>query len=197
MEMDELDPDPLRQFARWYADAEASGIAQPDAIALATASTDGAPSVRMVLLKGHDARGFVFFTGHESRKGMELAANPRGALVVHWQPARRQIRGEGPVERISDAETDAYFATRPRGSQIAAWASPQSRVVASRAELDDLYESTAGRFGAGEIPTPPHWGGYRLMPTVVEFWQGRENRLHDRIRYDRSGDGWVRARLAP
>jgi pyridoxamine 5'-phosphate oxidase len=197
MDVDELDDDPLRQFALWYAEAEASGIAQPDAIALATASADGAPSVRMVLLKGLDQRGFVFFTNHESRKGAELAANPRAAIVVHWQPPRRQVRVEGIVERLSEAETAAYFATRPRGSQIAAWASPQSRVVASRAELDSLYDATASRFGADMIPPPPFWGGYRLSPRVIEFWQGRENRLHDRVRYARAGDRWTRVRLAP
>jgi pyridoxamine 5'-phosphate oxidase len=197
MDVDELDEDPLRQFALWYADAEASGIAQPDAIALATADADGAPSVRMVLLKGHDERGFVFFTSHESRKGTELAANPRAAIAVHWQPPRRQVRAEGIVERISAAETAAYFASRPRGSQIAAWASPQSHIVASRAELDGLYETAVARLGPEEIPPPPFWGGYRLAPAVVEFWQGRENRLHDRIRYDRVGERWLRVRLAP
>ncbi len=197
MDVAELDPDPFRQFGRWYAEAEESGIAQPDVIALATAGTDGAPSVRMVLLKGHDARGFVFVTNHESRKGVELAANPRAAIAVYWQPPRRQVRAEGTVERIPDEETAAYFATRPRGSQIAAWASPQSHAVASRAELDALYESTAARFHGEEVPAPPFWGGYRLAPSVIEFWQGRENRLHDRVRYDRSGAGWARIRLAP
>jgi pyridoxamine 5'-phosphate oxidase len=197
MDLDELDELPLRQFALWYAEAEEAGIVQPDAMALATAGADGAPSVRMVLLKGHDERGFVFFTSHESRKGSELAGNPRAAAVVHWQPLRRQVRAEGVVERIAADETAAYFATRPRGSQIAAWASPQSRVVASRAELDALYESAEARFGSDDIPPPPFWGGYRLSPTVVEFWQGRENRFHDRIRYDRSGEGWTRVRLAP
>jgi len=197
MDVDELDEDPLRQFALWYAEAEAAGIAQPDAMALATVGPEGAPSVRMVLLKGHDERGFVFFTNHQSRKAVELAANPRAALAVHWQPPRRQVRAEGSVHRLSDADSAAYFATRARGSQLAAWASPQSRVVSSRAELDGLYETTAARFGSDEIPPPPFWGGYLLAPTVVEFWQGRENRFHDRIRYARSGDGWVRVRLAP
>jgi pyridoxamine 5'-phosphate oxidase len=197
MDLDELDELPLRQFALWYAEAEEAGIVQPDAMALATASSEGAPSVRMVLLKGHDERGFVFFTSHESRKGSELATNPRAAAAIHWQPLRRQVRAEGVVERISADETAAYFATRPRGSQIAAWASPQSRVVASRVELDALYESVEARFGSDDISPPPFWGGYRLSPTVVEFWQGRENRFHDRIRYDRSGDGWTRVRLAP
>ncbi len=197
MEMEELDPDPLQQFARWYAEAEAAGVAQPDAMALATAGADGAPSVRMVLLKAHDEQGFVFFTSRESRKGVELAGNPRAALVLHWQPPRRQVRAEGTVEQISDEETAAYFATRPRGSQIAAWASPQSHVVASRAELDALYDDTAARFDDEDVPPPPFWGGYRLAPSVIEFWQGRENRLHDRIRYDRSSDGWTRVRLAP
>jgi pyridoxamine 5'-phosphate oxidase len=197
MDEHELDTDPLRQFADWYAEAQAAGLPQPDATALATATADGRPSVRMVLLKGHDGRGFAFYTNHESRKSSELAANPNAALAFHWQPLRRQVRVEGPVERIPDAESAAYFASRPRGNQIAAWASPQSSVVASRAELDRLYEETAARFGAGPIPPPPFWGGYRLMPVAVEFWQGRENRLHDRIRYERVADGWARTRLAP
>src|SRR5262249_36940708 len=178
-------------------DAEASGLTQPNAIALATATVDGAPSVRMVLLKGNDERGFVFFTNHESRKGSELAANPRAAIAVHWQPLHRQARAAGPAERIAGSETASYFATRPRGSQIAAWASPQSHAVTGRAELDGLFETTAARFGSDEIPPPPFWGGYRLSPTVVEFWQGRENRFHDPIRYDRGGGGWARGRRGP
>ena len=197
MDEHELDTDPSRQFAVWYAEAQAAGLLQPDATALATATAEGRPSVRMVLLKGHDERGFVFYTNYESRKGSELAANPHAALAFHWQPLRRQVRAEGPVQRIPDAESAAYFATRPRGSQVAAWASPQSSVVPSRADLDLLYEETAARFDVGQIPPPPFWGGYRLIPDAVEFWQGREDRFHDRIRYERIADGWTRARLAP
>jgi len=197
MDLGDLDEDPLRQFAVWYGEAEAAGIAQPDATALATVSADGRPSLRMVLLKGHSARGFDFYTNHESRKARELGINPRAALAFHWQPLRRQVRIEGSVTRIPEPESAAYFATRPRGSQIAAWASPQSAVVPSRAALDQLYEETAARFGSGKIPPPPFWGGYRLAPVVVEFWQGRENRFHDRIRYDRGGGDWTLTRLAP
>ena len=197
MDLSDLDEDPLRQFTVWYGEAEAAGIAQPDATALATVGADGRPSVRMVLLKGHDERGFAFYTNYESRKATELAANPRAALAFHWQPLRRQVRVEGSVRRIPEDESAAYFATRGRGSQIAAWASPQSAVVPSRTALDQLYEDTAARFGSGEIPPPPFWGGYRLAPVMVEFWQGRENRFHDRIRYEWDGAGWTRCRLAP
>ena len=151
----------------------------------------------MVLLKGHDERGFVFFTNHESRKGKELAANPRAALVLYWQPLNRQVRIEGTVELIADDESDTYFATRARGSQIAAWASPQSRPIAGRKELDERYEVTAARFPDDNIPLPPFWGGYRVVPSAIEFWQGRENRFHDRIRYERAATGWTRTRLAP
>jgi pyridoxamine 5'-phosphate oxidase len=151
----------------------------------------------MVLLKGHDARGFTFFTNRESRKGDELTANPRASVVLHWQPLHRQVRIEGPVERIADAESEAYFATRVLGSQIAAWASPQSRPIAGREELDECYAEIEARFSDEEIPLPPFWGGYRVVPEAIEFWQGRENRFHDRLRYDRAADGWTRTRLAP
>jgi pyridoxamine 5'-phosphate oxidase len=193
----EIDPNPMRQFAVWYTEAESAGLPQPDATALATATKDGHPSVRMVLLKGYDDHGFVFYTNHESRKGDELAANPHAALVVYWQPLHRQVRVEGRAQRIPDGESAAYFATRPRGSQVAAWASPQSSVVLSRADLDRLYEETDARLGGDDIPLPPFWGGYRIVPIAIEFWQGRENRLHDRVRYERSRDGWARERLAP
>jgi len=196
MEEHELDPDPVRQFGVWYAEAQAAGLPQPDATALATATVGGRPSVRLVLLKACDERGFVFYTNHESRKAGELAANPCAALAFHWQPLRRQVRVEGSVERIPEAESVAYFATRPRGSQIAAWASPQSRPVSGRTELDGLYDEADARL-ADDVPLPPFWGGYRVVPTVIEFWQGRENRLHDRIRYERSGGGWTMTRLAP
>jgi pyridoxamine 5'-phosphate oxidase len=197
MDVGDLDPDPLRQFAAWYADAQAAGAPQPDATALATADVDGRPSVRMVLLKGFDERGFAFYTNRESRKARELRSNPRAALVFNWQLLHRQVRVEGDVERVSDEESQAYWATRPRPSQIAAWASPQSTVVAGRDELDRLYAETAARLGDRELPLPPFWGGYRLVPSAIEFWQGQENRFHDRIRYARSGAGWTRERLAP
>lgn len=196
MEEHELDPDPVRQFEAWYADAEAAGVAQPDATALATATADGQPSVRLVLLKAYDGRGFVFFTNRESRKAGELAANPRAALALYWQPLRRQVRVEGVVEIVSEAEATAYFATRPRGSRLAAWASPQSRPVSDRVALDALYAGVEARF-PGDVPLPPFWGGYRVVPQAIEFWQGRENRLHDRFRYERSTDGWAMTRLAP
>jgi pyridoxamine 5'-phosphate oxidase len=166
-------------------------------MALATSTPDGRPSVRMVLLKGHDERGFTFFTNRESRKGDEIAANPNAALVLYWQPLNRQVRIEGAVERIADAESEAYFATRPPASRIAAWASPQSQPITGRAELDERYAATEARFLGGDVPLPPFWGGYRVVPEAIEFWQGRENRFHDRIRYERSADGWTRERLAP
>jgi pyridoxamine 5'-phosphate oxidase len=193
----DLDPDPIRQFAIWYAEAKAAGIAQPDAMALATASRDAHPSVRMVLLKGHDFRGFTFFTNHEGRKGEELAENPRAALVLHWQPLRRQVRIEGAVERLVDEEAAAYFATRPRPSQVAAWASPQSRPLGSREELERMFAEQEQRLAGLDVTLPPFWGGYRVIPDAIEFWHGRDNRLHDRIRYERAGEDWTRERLAP
>jgi pyridoxamine 5'-phosphate oxidase len=194
---DDLDPDPLRQFSLWFEDALAAGVPQAEATALATATVDGRPAVRMVLLKGHDARGFVFYTNRESRKGRELGENARAALLFFWQPLRRQVRVEGSVVEIDPAETDRYFSSRPRGSQIAAWASPQSRPVESRKELDRLYADADARLASIAMTTPPFWGGYRVVPSAIEFWQGQENRLHDRVRYERGDAGWSRARLAP
>jgi pyridoxamine 5'-phosphate oxidase len=191
----EVDPDPLRQFGVWFDEAAEAGVRAPEAMALATATSDGRPSVRMVLLKGFDERGFVFFTGYESRKGTELAANPRAALLFYWDPLGRQVRVEGPVERVSEAESDAYFATRPRGAQISASVSPQSRVVESRASLEAL--ATRLEAESGDIPRPPTWGGYRVTPETYELWQHRANRLHDRLRYRRDGDHWRIERLAP
>ena len=168
----------------------------PDAMALATSTADGRPSVRMVLLKLADESGFGFHTNYESRKGEELAANPRAALLFHWQPLGRQVRVEGVVERSSSEESEEYFRTRPVGSRLAAWASPQSRPLADRAELERLYEDARARFG-DEVPLPPHWGGFRLVPDAYEFWQHGDDRLHDRVRYTREGGGWKRERLAP
>lgn len=196
MDTHDLDPDPLRQFELWFAAARDAGLPAPEAMALATATPEGAPSVRMVLLKGADERGFAFHTNYDSRKGRELTENPSAALLFHWQPLGRQVRIEGPVERLETVESGAYFHTRPLGSRLAAWASPQSRPLADRAELDRLYASAAERFGA-EVPLPPHWGGFRLLPTAYEFWQHGADRLHDRIRYEREDDGWSQTRLAP
>jgi pyridoxamine 5'-phosphate oxidase len=193
----DLVPDPLEQFRRWYAEAEAAGIRAPHAMALATATSAGAPSVRMVLLKGVDEDGFVFFTGYGSRKGGELDANPRAALLFHWDPVGRQVRVEGGVERVSREESDGYFATRPRGAQIAAAASRQGRVVGSRAELDEDVAELERQHAEGDVPRPEHWGGFRLRPETYEFWQHRENRLHDRLRYRREGGEWLLERLSP
>ena len=194
----DVDPDPLVEFRRWYRLAEESGLAQPDAMTLATATPDGAPSARMVLLKGVDDGGFVFFTNYESRKARELAENPRAALILYWSPIRRQVRVTGRVERLPAAESEEYFRSRPRGSRLAAWASRQSSVIPERAVLEDEYRRLEAEYADGDVPLPPFWGGYRVSPEVVEFWMGRENRLHDRLRYTRQGDGsWVIERLAP
>ncbi len=193
----DLDPDPLRQFERWY--EEAGRVVEfPEAVALATATADGSPSVRMLLAKGFDERGFKFHTGHVSRKGRELAENARGALLFYWAPPGRQVRIEGPVTRVPDEESEEYFRTRPRDGQIAAWASSQSEVIASRDELDSRVAELEREFEGRDVPLPPHWGGYRLEPEVWEFWQHRDSRLHDRLRYTRQADGaWKIDRLAP
>jgi pyridoxamine 5'-phosphate oxidase len=193
----DLDPDPLAQFQGWFAEARDAGVEVPEAMALATATADGRPSARMVLLKAADERGFAFHTNYESRKGGELTANPRAALLFHWRLLGRQVRVEGEVERVATDESEAYFRTRPVGSRLAAWASPQSRALPDRAELDRLYAEAAARFPGEDVPLPPHWGGFRLLPEEYEFWQHQENRLHDRVRYERDGAGWRRARLAP
>jgi pyridoxamine 5'-phosphate oxidase len=192
----DVDPDPLRQFAAWFADAQGV-VRAPEAMALATAGEDGAPSVRMVLLKGFDERGFVFFTGYESRKGRDLAANPRAALLLYWDPLGRQVRIEGPVEPTTRQESEDYFRTRPRGSRLAALASRQSSVLADRGELDAGYAALEAELADRDVPLPEQWGGFRLVAQSYEFWQHRENRLHDRLRYRRSADGWTLERLSP
>jgi pyridoxamine 5'-phosphate oxidase len=192
----DLDLDPIAQFRRWLAEAEAA-CARPDAMTLATAASDGRPSARVVLLRGVDERGFVFFTNRASHKGRELLENPRAALVFHWYELGRQVRVEGPVELVDEAESSSYWLTRPRESQIAAWASPQSAPISGRDELDRLYADAGAKFGDGEVPLPPHWGGYRVRPEGVEFWSHRESRLHDRVRYVWESPGWRRERLAP
>jgi pyridoxamine 5'-phosphate oxidase len=195
----DLDPDPLAQFKAWFAEAAAAGMRVPEAMALATAAPGGAPSVRMVLLKDATPDGFAFHTNYGSRKAGELDANPQAALLFHWDPIGRQVRVEGSVERLADAESTEYFATRPHGGQIAAWASHQSRPLASREELDAEVRRFAVRYAGADVPRPPHWGGYRLRPALYEFWQHRDDRLHDRIRYepDPEHEGWRKTRLAP
>jgi pyridoxamine 5'-phosphate oxidase len=193
----DLVADPLEQFARWFDEARSAPILEPNAMTLATVDAAGQPSARTVLLKAVDGRGLTFYTNRESRKARELTANPKAALLFWWPPHGRQVRFEGEIEAVDDAEADAYFATRPRGSQIGAWASAQSTVVADRATLDAAEQDMAARFADRPVPRPPFWGGYRLVPARVEFWQGRINRLHDRLRYTRRGDGWDLERLAP
>jgi len=197
-ELDEAasDPDPMHQFAAWLEQAIAARLPEPSSMTLATVGSDRRPSTRIVLVKAYDARGIVWYTNYESRKGRELAAHPVAALQVHWVELERVVRIEGAVEKVTEAESDAYFATRPLDSRIGAWASPQSQVIASRAVL----VANAARYGARFMlkpPRPPHWGGFRLRPDVWEFWQGRKSRLHDRLRYRLEAGGWLRERLAP
>ena len=189
--------DPITQFQIWFEQARASEIVEPNAMTLATATPDGAPSARIVLLKGIDERGFVFFTDYRSRKGEELRANPRAALVFHWQELERQVRVTGSVERVTEAESEGYFRTRPLGSRIGAWCSHQSSVIGNRETLEKRMAELERDFASGDVPLPPYWGGFRVTPETVEFWQGRPNRLHDRIRYARERDGWRLERLAP
>jgi pyridoxamine 5'-phosphate oxidase len=194
----DLAGDWLTQFSRWLTDAQVAGLPEPNAMIIATADASGRPSARTVLLKGLDERGLVFFTNYDSRKGRELEVNPYASAVFPWHALHRQVIVAGAVGRVDQAETDAYFASRPRPSQLGAWASPQSRVVPDRAYLDRAYAEVLSRFEAADrVPAPPHWGGLRLAPETVEFWQGREGRLHDRLRYRREDGSWVIERLAP
>jgi pyridoxamine 5'-phosphate oxidase len=189
--------EPLAQFRRWFDEARDAGLQEPNGMALATVDAAGQPAARTVLLKGVDRRGLSFFTNLDSRKARELAANPQAALLFWWSPQARQVRFEGEIEAVADADADAYFASRPRGSQIGAWASAQSTVIADRAALEAAAQACEARFGDAPVPRPPFWGGFRLVPERVEFWQGRLNRLHDRLRYTRTGDAWQIERLAP
>ncbi|MDP5281011.1 pyridoxamine 5'-phosphate oxidase [Sphingomonas sp. DG1-23] len=189
--------DPFALFDTWFAEARAHEPNDSNAMALATVDEDGQPSVRMVLLKGHGRDGFVFYTNRESRKAGELAAVPKAALLFHWKSLRRQIRIEGSVSHVTDAESDAYFASRSRDSQLGAWASEQSRPLDVRATFETRYEEVRARFEGGDVPRPPHWGGYRVTPERIEFWQDREHRLHERRRFVRAGKGWAEGLLYP
>lgn len=194
-----VDPDPLRQLLRWLDEAAQAQLLEPSAMTLATATRDGRPSARIVLLKGIDERGLTFYTDYRSQKAEELAENPEAALVFWWGELERQVRVSGTAARISAAESEAYFRSRPAGSRASAWASQQSRVVADRATLEAQWSAAAARYPEDAIPCPPHWGGFRVLPSEYEFWQGRPNRLHDRLRYrrDAAGGGWVVERLSP
>ena len=197
-ENQQLNPDPFKQFARWFADAEQAELPLPNAMTLATASRSGKPSARIVLLKEVDALGFIFYTNYQGRKAQELKENPFASLVLYWQPLSRQVRVEGAVEMVASNESDRYFASRPRGHQLEAHASAQSQVIKDRVFLEEQFKVFTQRFAGQDVPRPAHWGGYRLIPDTLEFWQEGEHRLHDRLRYQRDGnDQWVIERLAP
>ncbi len=194
---DDLAPTWVEQFDRWFTDAVAAELPEPNAVVVATADADGNPDARLVLVKGYDSSGFVFGTSYASTKGAQLAANPRAALLFHWKSLRRQVRVEGKVEPVSDAEADAYFATRPRDSRIGAWASQQSRPLESRFTFEKAIAVYAAKYAVGEVPRPPYWTGLRIAPVSIEFWHDRPFRLHDRISFTREGNGWGKTRLYP
>ena len=193
----DLARDPFRQFEKWFQEAEAAKIPEPNAMTLSTATRDGKPSGRTVLLKGLDGRGFVFFSNYESRKGRELHENPQAAMLFPWLVLERQVIVEGTVAKVPREESEAYFHSRPRASQLAAWVSQQSSIISSRSVLEDSMKMLEQKYAGRDVPLPPHWGGWRLVPETVEFWQGRRSRLHDRLRYRRDKDGWLIERLAP
>ncbi len=194
----EVSPDPITEFARWFAEAQEAQVPEPNAMTLATATADGVPSARIVLLKAFDERGFVFFSDYRSRKGAELEGNSRAALVLYWGELERQVRITGTVSLTSREDSELYFRTRPLGSRLGAWASHQSQVIAGREVLEERLREVESRFADAEVPLPPYWGGYRVEPEAIEFWQGRQSRLHDRIRYARAGDeSWKVERLSP
>lgn len=197
LDVADVDGDPVVQFQRWFDQATAAALLEPNAMTLATCGTDGRPSARIVLLKGVDARGFVFYTDYRSRKAADLTQNPRAALVFLWKEIERQVRIEGDVTRIEAAESDAYFRSRPLGSRLSASASRQSAIIPDRASLETAVRAIGAKFPDGDVPLPEHWGGYRLAPSTLEFWQGRPDRLHDRIRYRREGGAWLVERLSP
>ncbi len=193
----DLARDPFRQFEKWFQEAEAAKLTEPNAMTLATVGKDGRPSARTVLLKGLDGRGFTFFSNYESRKGRELELNPHVSLVFPWIALERQVLVEGTVTKISREESDAYFHSRPRASQLGAWVSQQSAIISGRSVLEESMKALEKKYAGAEVPLPPHWGGWRVAPETVEFWQGRRSRLHDRLRYRRHQDGWTVERLAP
>jgi pyridoxamine 5'-phosphate oxidase len=197
MDADDLNPDPFVQFGEWYQGVLDAGLPEPSAMVLSTAGADGRPVGRHVLLRGHGPNGFTFFTNYDSRKGRQLAENPYASLTFPWYPIQRQVIVTGAAEPVSSEESDAYFDSRPRESQLSAWASDQSREIPSRAWLDDRYAALDARYAGKPVPRPPHWGGYRLRPDAIELWQQGPNRLHDRFRYARDGDRWQLARLSP
>jgi pyridoxamine 5'-phosphate oxidase len=193
----DLAREPFRQFEKWFGEAQAAKIPEPNAMVLCTATRDGRPSSRVVLLKGVDGRGFVFYSNYESRKGRELESNPRASLTFPWITMERQVIVEGPVSRVAREESEAYFQSRPRASQLGAWVSQQSSIIPDRKLLDDSMKALEQKYAGQEVPLPPNWGGWRLAPETVEFWQGRRNRLHDRLRYRRAAEGWSLERLSP